>query len=155
MIILIPLGCEGCGLFLYVLQREVREVLDHQHLHTGVLEAIKHKNGEIQEIGVLEGQLGLSPSILRLYPFTCDVVYIGQIWFGEHMLIEALMSRPIQSGLGLPPVHAVYSSLEDRNKPPIMGVVSQMMVVADGEAEGEACWGATPGEGPEGGPEGG
>ena len=71
------------------------------------------------------------------------------------MLAGALESRPVQSGLGLPPVHVAYLSLEDRNKPPIMGVVSQTIVVAVVEAVGEACWGATPGDGPEGGPEGG
>ena len=71
------------------------------------------------------------------------------------MLAGVLKSRPVQSGLGLPPVQAVYLSLEDRNKPPIMGVVGQMMVMADVKAIGKACWGATPGDGPEGGPEGG
>ena len=71
------------------------------------------------------------------------------------MLAGALVSRPVQSDLGLPPVHAAYASLEDRKRPPIMGVVGQTMVTADGEAEGEACWGTTPSDGPEGGPEGG
>ena len=56
------------------------------------------------------------------------------------MLVGALGSKPVQSGMGLPPVQAAYSSFKDRKRPPIMGVVGQTMVKAMGCLLGSHTW---------------